>query len=243
VNRIIVVMSTKSNDGTKTMVENWHVLGVIDKVIYEDVGLAYARCVGIEEVETDWFVFIDGDVVLHRDWSIRSMMVMQCFRRDASSAPYIGAFSGYLYRNQAHLKYLQTVGMLEVTERMYTHNTIVRTEAVRDWKPDIGVNAWEDYLMTQHIRKKGLTCYSIPIFSFHNHQGSVMKAAAWNSAGARYIGKMKKVDAIHIIKKFISSLTNTIKFRSVWFLSYGVKQIIGMVYGFFAWSKFIGVNR
>ena len=68
VNRIIVVQAKRGAIMQQRMLQSMLANGVIDVLLYEDEGLAYARWLGIQEVQTEYFVFVDGDVVLDDVW-------------------------------------------------------------------------------------------------------------------------------------------------------------------------------
>lgn len=64
VNRLIIV-DGYSEDGTVNLVKKIFPDALI---IYDDGTRATARQKGIEAVETEWFAFIDSDVVLKENW-------------------------------------------------------------------------------------------------------------------------------------------------------------------------------
>lgn len=240
VHRIIVVVSLASTDGTieKTMMLYYR--GVIDIFITENVGLAHARMLGIQAVTTKWFVFVDADVVLPDDWWWQMNRCLNVLIRNRSSP--IGAICGHLYRNKAHRLHLLLHSRWRMTDdRLFTHNTIIQSSLVRDWKPDSRVNAWEDHLMTKHLVMKGYECWYVPCFGFHDHRGSVMRAAAWNAAGSRYIGRSGSIlsQLPLILDRLMAGLKNTLRQRSLWFISYATRQMVGRIYGHFRWKKFL----
>lgn len=238
--QIIVVQSTKSTDGTFELVRTMKDTGMIDVLVIEDVGLAHARMAGIKCVRTEWFAFVDADVVLPDDWCWQMERCLNVLIRNRSSP--IGAICGHLYRNKAHRLHLLLHSRWRMTDdRLFTHNTIIQSSLVRDWKPDSRVNAWEDHLITKHLVMKGYECWYVPCFGFHDHRGSVMRAAAWNAAGSRYIGRSGSIlsQLPLILDRLMAGMKNTLRQRSLWFISYATRQMVGRIYGHFRWKKFL----
>ena len=151
--KIIVIISDRSSDGTRDLVDAMLRDGKIDIIYPENLGLAFARELAIEVVDTEWFVFVDGDVELTSTWAEemeKHFNYLQAFNP--------GMICGYLYRNEEQAKYLyDTAKRKQVTDRVYTHNTIVSTRGAKDWYPPEGINAYEDYLLTQYLLERGYT--------------------------------------------------------------------------------------
>lgn len=232
VNRIILVLSIdaplKQLKYVKHAMEN----RIIDKLIMEDKGLAYARYLGIQEVQTIHFVFVDADVKLSNVWIERMW-------------PYVkdnAAIHGRLYRNAAHARYLNDYELLSVPvkTRMFTHNTIIRTRYVLDWEPDPKLNAFEDYALTQHIIEKGGSIYKVPVLGRHQHQGSDFKAAMWAGAGARISGRYTRFRDVvkDSIKLILGGVKRTLKMNNDWFTMYALRQGLGMMWGYIRYEKY-----
>lgn len=234
VNRIILVQSI--NGPTEQFIYLVDVATteeLIDQLIMEDKGLAYARKIGIEAVETRYFVFVDADVVLSDNW------VQKIW-------PYMmknNAIFGRLYRNNAHKCYLEKYELLSlpITSRMFTHNTIIETSFVKDWNPDTEMNAYEDYDLTQHIIKKNGSIRAVPVLGFHDHQGSDFKAALWGGAGARQTGRFKHFRTVlwSAFKIALGGVKRTFKMNNDWFAIYGFKQALGIIIGFVFYKKYL----
>lgn len=126
--------------------------------------LGLARMRAINKVETDWFVFIDDDVFLGPKW-------FNQLSKLASSD--IGVVQGAMHN--IGLGHWDQIGnrpitpyRLELGDRGFTHNTLIRTDLVRDWKPSHPeLSAWEDYEITQHILRKGYDWIVGPVDAYH----------------------------------------------------------------------------
>ena len=242
VNRLIVVQSLKGSDEQAEAMIDLKECGSINVLLFEDKGLAYARRMAIDEVETEWFVVVDGDVVLCDDWS--KQMEQQLAETILLNEPKkVGAICGPLYRNKVHHEWLKKAprSIRETDFRLFTYDTIILTDAVRDWEVDESVNSYEDYLLTQHITALGYGCYFVPVFSYHNHQGSDFKAGAWNGAGGRMVGVFTNIwQALYSsLRTFGGGLKLGIEMRSKWFIIYSFRVSCGILYGYIRWKRYI----
>jgi glycosyltransferase involved in cell wall biosynthesis len=234
VNRLIVIASLRSSDGTLKFVQAHE---DVDLVGTEDVGLAYARELAIQIVETEWFVFVDGDVVLSDTW-IKEMYDNMQYCEQFN----LGAMFGYLYRNEEQAEDLKVNCKTKViTTRMFTHNTIIRTDAAKDWVPNEQINAYEDYLLTQHIIKKGYVVFNVRVLSFHDHRGSAWKEATWGGAGAKLSGYYKNIFAPlkYMVGSIYGGLTRTIRTRKGSFLKTSVIKGVGTFWGYMRAGKYV----
>ena len=238
-NRLIVVASERCTDGTLNKLEVLQLFedADVDVLLTENVGLAYARKIAIQEVETEWFVFVDADVVLSDTWMEEMHVYMQYY-----SDSELGALFGHLYRNDDQKTDLEEHGSVKnVKSRMFTHNTIIRTKIVEDWDPDNIVNAYEDYLLTQHIIAKGYTCFNVNVLSFHDHRGSTWKESTWAGAGAKISGCYKNIWAPmkYLVGNMYGGLKRTIRQRKWSFLKVATIRGFGMFWGYLRWENYI----
>ncbi len=155
VNRLIVV-DGGSVDGTLELLQKYPNVKVID-----DSGgtRATARERGIRAVETDWHIHVDSDVVLSKDWFRKAWKLV-----DES----VGAIWGAAVPNEKHffnityaMSKLYRTGIRELlvkqmrSERAMMHDTLIRTEAVKDIRIPKDLHIWEDEYIGRHIRSKG----------------------------------------------------------------------------------------
>jgi len=207
-------------------------------IYYTDAKLGAARAIAIGMVETEYFVFVDGDVILPKDWINQMWMHLIVTGIDN-----VGAAAGRIVRNDLQLKYLMQNSVKTKPEnfRLFTHNTIMRTSAVASWQVNNDVSSFEDYLLTQYIIKKGYDCLVLPVFADHYHKGSVLKAAKWGGAGAHYTGAYKNFRAAlkDCLKIVGGGIKATLKMDNDWFFSFSMKIAIGTLYGYLRWKKFL----
>lgn len=238
VNRIIVVASERCTDGTLKMLEALNLTKNDPEVLLtEDVGLAYARELAIQAVGTEWFVFVDADVVLSDTWIKEMYDNMQyCLGFN-----FLGGMVGYLYRNKEQEEDLKIhCDTRVITDRMFTHNTIIRRKAVVDWKPNLELNAYEDYSLTQHMIKKGYMCFAVRVLSFHDHRGSAWKEATWGGAGAKVSGYYKNVLAPlkYMIGSIYGGFRRAVRQRKSSFLKISIIKGVGTFWGYIRAGKY-----
>ncbi|MEM3004132.1 MAG: glycosyltransferase family 2 protein [Candidatus Bathyarchaeia archaeon] len=153
VNRLIAV-DGYSADGTVRILKSYPRVSVIQ--MGGSRGTARQR--GIEEVETDWFAFVDSDVVLCKDWYAKIKPHL---------AKSVGAVWGVaipvapsdLKRCTAVARFyarsLADTMLIEGSRRGMLHDTLIRTEPVKGMQIPSHLHVWEDHYIKQHILNKG----------------------------------------------------------------------------------------
>ena len=163
-------------------------------IISDKGNRATARQKGIENVTTEWFLFVDSDVVLCDGWFKKAQQ-------------YISADVGAVWGTEVWSTIGNPVTMrlfLLITRKIFevrggTHDTLVRTELVKDIQIPKKLHVYEDAYIKDWIEQKGyrvIPCY-IP-FCIHfrppnvwTFSGSVgLMSDAFTLGDARSIGKL-----------------------------------------------------
>ena len=154
----LIVVDGYSTDNTLAVLEGFnHEYGNVN-ILFDRGTRATARQKGIGAVKTAWFVFVDSDVVLCRDWFKKAQSYI---------APDVGAVWGIevwstLYNPKTLKLFLVTTRKIfEV--RGGTHDTLIRTDLVRDIKIPVDLHVFEDAYIKDWIEHKGyrvVACYS-----------------------------------------------------------------------------------
>jgi glycosyltransferase involved in cell wall biosynthesis len=156
VNRLIAV-DGGSTDRTLKILSHFNRLYGNVKVIHDRGTRATARQKGIASVTAAWFLFVDSDVVLCRDWHRKAAQHI---------AEDVGAVWGIEVWSTIHGQ--RTLRLfLYVTRKIFdlrggTHDTLVRTEAVRDIQIPPSLHVFEDAYIRDWIASKGyriVACY------------------------------------------------------------------------------------
>ena len=128
------------------------------RIIHDKGTRATARQKGIEAVTTDWFIFVDSDVILCRDWYRKAKAHEQ---EDVGAVWGIEVWS--TLRNRRTMKMFLLVTRKIFDLRGGTHDTLVRTRAVKGIKIPGDLHVFEDAYIKDWIVKRGfrvIACYS-----------------------------------------------------------------------------------
>ena len=154
----LIVVDGYSTDDTLAILEGFNHKYCNVNILFDKGTRATARQKGIEAVKTAWFVFVDSDVVLCRDWFKKAQNYI---------APDVGAVWGI--EVWSTLKNPKTLKLFLVTTRKIfevrggTHDTLIQTNLVRDIKIPFDLHVFEDAYIKDWIEHKGyrvIACYS-----------------------------------------------------------------------------------
>ncbi len=151
VRRLIVVDGSSTDDTLKIMDEFNKKYGNV-KIITENGSRAKARTRGIREVETEWFMFADSDVILCKDWFEKA---------EKQINKNVGAIWGLNIdvipnvKNKLFLKSLALIARECFNLRGGMHDTLIRRELVENINIPERLHAYEDAYIVNWIKKKG----------------------------------------------------------------------------------------
>jgi glycosyltransferase involved in cell wall biosynthesis len=212
----LIVVDGYSTDKTLDIVHQFQEKHGNVLVIQDNGTRATARQKGIEHVKTDWFMFVDSDAVLCKDWFKKAEKHVD---KD------VGAVWGIeVWSTIQHPSILKM--FLWITRRIFdlrggTHDTLIRTDLVKDIKIPKILHVFEDTYIKDWITQKGykmVACYDPYCIHFR-------PASVWTIQGSLNI----IADAIRV-----GRLTLFVKLT----LAYGFYTVYSM-YQFFA-HKFRG---
>jgi len=154
VNRLIVVDGYSTDNTLKIVEEFRQKYGNV--VVLKDRGTrGSARLKGIRQVETEWFMFVDSDVILCDRWFTKAERFM---------LENVGAVWGI--EKWADMKHPKTLKIfLWITRKIFrggTHDLLVRHKAVKDITIPPALHVFEDAYIKEWIEKKGyrvVACY------------------------------------------------------------------------------------
>jgi glycosyltransferase involved in cell wall biosynthesis len=155
VNRLIVV-DGGSVDGTQELLQEYPNVEIID----DSAGTrATARQKGIEAVSTEWHIHVDSDVILSRDWFNKAWKLVD---EDVGAVWGIAVpINEHFFNIDYAMSKFHRMEMKDMlvkqmrSERCMMHDTLVRTEAVKDIKIPKSLHVWEDDYIGRHIMHKG----------------------------------------------------------------------------------------
>lgn len=164
VNKLIVV-DAYSTDNTVEIIKKFFPTSVI---IRSKQPLAEARKLGISYVSTEWFAFIDSDIQLFTNWfdllsGLIDKDVGSIQGQDQYANDHLIKYSywqqniwkkKFLHKCDSALSVVDIKSFRTVKIRGLTHNTLIRTDCVKDWNPPSGLHIGEDHHLFLHILKK-----------------------------------------------------------------------------------------
>lgn len=155
-NRLIVV-DGHSTDRTLEIVREFQEKHGNVLVIQDRGTRATARQKGIEQVKTEWFMFVDSDAVLCKGWFKKA---------EKHIGQNVGAVWGIevwsTIQNPSILKLFLWITRKIFDVRGGTHDTLIRTDLVRDIEIPKVLHVFEDAYIKDWIKKKGyklVACY------------------------------------------------------------------------------------
>ncbi len=154
----LIVVDGYSTDRTITVLRQFNEKYHNVNVFYDAGTRATARQKGIENVETEWFLFVDSDAVLCRNWYQKAVKHI-----DKKVGAIWGVEVWSTIRNQAALKMFLWVTRKIFELRGGTHDTLVRTDLVKDIQIPKNLHVFEDAYIKDWITKKGyalIACYN-----------------------------------------------------------------------------------
>jgi len=149
VNKLIVVDGF-STDKTLDIVKDFDKKYGNVVLIQEKGTRGTARQRAIDAVKTEWFVFVDSDVVLCERWFEKAWKLV---RSDVGAVWGIEIWS--VLKDEWFLGLFERVTVKIFEERGGTHDLLVRREAVKDIRIPYYLHTYEDSYIKSWIERKG----------------------------------------------------------------------------------------
>ena len=208
--RKLIVVDGYSTDKTSKIIQTFNRKYKNIKVIRDDGTRATARQKGIETVETDWFMFVDSDVELCKDWFEKAKKYI-----DENVGAVWGIEVWSVIQNPATLKMFLWITRKIFEIRGGTHDTLVRHDAIKDIKiPEI-LHVFEDSYIKDWITKKGykvVACYD-PYCIHHRPENAwTVKGSIEIIAEALRLGSLRKITELILAYGFYTAY---ISYRSL----------------------------
>ena len=131
----LIVVDSFSTDSTLKLLDEYKEKGVKVKIVQQRCNRGKAREIGIREVDTEWFAFVDSDVILAENWFLDITKNIK---------PRVGAIEGNVNKQK-----------ISPSGRAYTNCTLIKTSLVKDVKIPEEMRVLEDQYIRKHIEKKG----------------------------------------------------------------------------------------
>jgi len=173
------------------------------KIYFENIGLAYARQLGIELASTPIFLMVDSDVVFFEEnWFEKAYRIME-------EDPKVGALglwtpSRYPDWRQKYINFWWKT--IPASRRLgFVNAYMIRKKAVEGIKIPRFLNAHEHYYIKLYIKRKGYKIKVISVRGMHYYDHAKGKAA-WLGAGNRVLFGVDPIFNILLYKIFLAPL-------------------------------------
>jgi glycosyltransferase involved in cell wall biosynthesis len=231
-----------STDGTVSVIKRYFPEAVI---VTANLDLANKRRLGISHVDTPIFAFIDDDIVLSKGWL---KPLMASLTDDNVGAAQGRAFPSYTIFQ--HVKYPTDKIVLTKSDpdlyRGETHNTLIKTDLVKDWGPPMP-NAAEDILLKYHLFSKNKTwVYDRGVVVHHyifDDKPMLRKQFAkssWGGANHRVVGLWHSTTKriLLFVYGILLSLKLGIAGHDAYYFVYSSIAYVGYFVGYLRWNKY-----
>jgi glycosyltransferase involved in cell wall biosynthesis len=155
VNNLIIVDGC-STDSTQSIVEGFQQQYGNIIFIQQKGTRASARQKAIQLVKSNWFMFVDSDVILSKNWLAQAEKLL----RDN-----VGAIWGIeiwsVLREKSILALFERVTLKIFARRGGTHDILIRRETVEDIKIPFQLHTYEDAYIKSWIEKKGFSVLGV----------------------------------------------------------------------------------
>ena len=208
--RKLIVVDGYSTDKTSKIIQTFNRKYKNIKVIRDDGTRATARQKGIETVETDWFMFVDSDVELCKDWFEKAKKYI-----DENVGALWGIEVWSVIQNPATLKMFLWITRKIFEIRGGTHDTLVRYDAIKDIKIPENLHVFEDAYIKEWITKKGykvVACYDPYCVHYRPENAWTMKGSIEIIAEALRLGSLRKITELILAYGFYTAY---ISYRSL----------------------------
>jgi glycosyltransferase involved in cell wall biosynthesis len=231
----IIVVDCFSNDGTVEIISK--LFGKVALILRTAQNLAYARYLGIKNVETDVFAMIDSDTMILPYWyeklyhilssnkelgAVEGKLISSSKVNKLTSLTHIYNHSIILEKkkvNELNLSFILRKGLWWYV-RGETTNVLIRREVVEDWKPLYDLGAFEDFHLTQHVLRKGYNWarYEGDVVAIHFElpkkpiNALILKPirkGLWHGSNIYILHKNKEIDKKVVLLDSIREIVNS----------------------------------
>lgn len=260
-----IVVDHFSQDGTIEAIQKYFKSVII---VQSNANLAKARAIGIDHVDTEFFVFMDDDMglpegwfkrltsyisenvgVIHEEtfWAGRECTDDSLLNRLISTRWLEGALE--FERHRMVKMDITLDNMMQSVGFTWGGHIIVKTEVVRDWKPSSLISAAEDLLLMKHVVQKGylwriLEQHTVKHYSPRNLREHIKKMK-WHIAGLRVTGFTQPFSKMlrGFFKQILRASRDSMRFKEPMIFAYALFNVLVNLDGYLRWNKFYVMKR
>jgi glycosyltransferase involved in cell wall biosynthesis len=146
----LIIIDGHSTDSTADIVKEFQEKYGNVTFVQEKGTRGTARQKAIQLVKSDWFIFVDSDVLLSKNWFAEAQKLI---KDDVGAVWGIEIWS--VLRESKLLKLFERVTIKIFEKRGGTHDTLIRRTSVADIKIPYQLHTYEDGYIKDWIEKKG----------------------------------------------------------------------------------------
>lgn len=147
----LFIIDGHSTDSTAEIVKEFQEKHGNVTFIQEKGTRGTARQKAIQLIKSDWFMFVDSDVLLSRNWFAEAQKLI----KDDVGAVWGIEIWSVLRESKKLLWFFERVTMKIFEKRGGTHDTLIRRRTVEDIKIPYKLHTYEDGYIKDWIEKKG----------------------------------------------------------------------------------------
>lgn len=216
IDKVDICIVTKNPTKANYIIRKLKNASFVNNIIIEtSKPLGFARFNAIQKVSTKWFAFIDDDILIP-DIEAWFSILTSYIASDVGAVEGIVLIKGLGDQWDKAINSLSPRKPVEVPRskwgRGYTHNTLIKTDLVKDWKPSsIKLEVLEDLELTKHIQAKGYKWLRVPVKAYHIKNWKIVaKNSLWYGKTLKYCNiftsKEKVIRVISIVLFMIRCL-------------------------------------
>jgi glycosyltransferase involved in cell wall biosynthesis len=146
----LIIVDGYSTDGTANIVKEFQEKYGNVKFVQENGTRGNARQTAIQLVKSDWFMFVDSDVILSKNWFNEAQKLL---KNDVGAVWGIEIWS--VLEGAKILNLFERVTLKIFEQRGGTHDTLIRRKTVEDINIPYHLHTYEDGYIKSWIEKKG----------------------------------------------------------------------------------------
>jgi glycosyltransferase involved in cell wall biosynthesis len=189
-----IVIDRYSSDGTLGAVRS---VFSDAKVFQTTANLAMAQRIGMKYVDTRYLAFIDDDIELSEGWFRKMISFIKGRKQVAAVQGFTRYHPSYMDKPRLFELSRRKGQVKEITDGAYTHDAVLMTEAVKDFNPQQIIHSRGDFLLLQHVVKKGYKWFEMNQAQATHYRGADRGFLSdlrknflkekWNGANDRFV--------------------------------------------------------
>ncbi|MHA2055614.1 MAG: glycosyltransferase family 2 protein [Candidatus Hodarchaeales archaeon] len=148
----LIVVDGYSKDNTINIIHDFNKKYGNIKIVSSNGTRGTAREIGVNNVETEWFMFVDSDIILCADWFKKASKYVD---NDVGAVWGINIDLIENFNNQTFYKLFMNVSKAAFKIRGGMHDTLIRYDAVKDIKIPPHLHTYEDAYIVKWIKEQG----------------------------------------------------------------------------------------